>query len=241
MTETEQTVSTTRFGKRQVLFDSALVPQPDEALFTPSAENLIDTSGDDLGRARVTMHRYSGLELVNRHYYRGGMMSWLGDVYFGVHAENSRSFREWCMLNIMRKQGLPVPVPVAASVISSGMFYSADLVTQRLPDCSTLAQLCESGEMNSVAWSKIGSVIGRFHESNVYHADLNARNIMLNSNLDVYLIDFDKSCFRQTGQGWRQSNLARLKRSLDKFVSKSPSFNFTDDSWRALLDGYGQS
>ena len=122
MSEIQPTARTTRFGKRQVLYDAALVPEPDERLFVPDAADRIEVDQGHVGRAPVIVHRYGELELVSRHYHRGGMMAWLlGDIYFGVRAERSRSFREWCMLSTLHIQGLPVPVPVAASVISSGL------------------------------------------------------------------------------------------------------------------------
>jgi len=239
MPESPQTVRTTRFGKRQVLYDAELVADPDEALFVPAAADRIEVGSGGIGRAQVVYHRRGSLDLVNRHYYRGGLMaSLLGDIYPGVRAENSRSFREWCMLSIMRKQGLPVPVPVAASVISSGLFYRADLVTQRIAGVNTLAECCAAAPVSADSWRHIGEVIRQFHNSNVYHADLNARNILLADTGEVYLIDFDKGMFRLTGQSWRNANLARLRRSLDKFAARDDAFCFTEADWRLLLEGY---
>ncbi len=40
----------------------------------------------------------------------------------------------------MRRAGLPVPVPIAASYRRSGRFgYSADLLTEQIPDVGSLA------------------------------------------------------------------------------------------------------
>jgi 3-deoxy-D-manno-octulosonic acid kinase len=242
MPDSIQTVRTTRFGKRQVLYDAGLVAEPDESLFAPAVADRIAMQDSDLGRAKVIFHRSAELELVTKHYYRGGLVArLLGDIYFGVRAEYSRSFREWCMLSTMLKQGLPVPVPVAASVISSGVFYRADLVTLRIPHVRTVAELCQQQALSAETWGEIGATIRRFHNCNVYHADLNARNILIDNDGHIYLLDFDKSQFRLTGNSWRNANLARLRRSLDKFASSVEGFNFSDADWSALLQGYSAS
>ncbi len=235
----EQIVRTTRFGKRQVLYDGARVGNPDESLFCPAAENILDNHANSLGRAQVVLHEYHGMQLVSKHYYRGGMLApILGDIYFGVRAERSRSFREWCMLSTMRAQGLPVPNPIAASVISSGLFYRADLVTERIQDVETLADRCMVDPVESFVWRKVGETIRRFHDCNVYHADLNARNILIDDSGEVSLLDFDKSGFRLVGDSWKSANLVRLKRSLDKFSGLNAGFHFTDENWKALLEAY---
>lgn len=235
-------VGTTRIGRRQVLYDTALITEPDEALFEPHSSNVFSGDSEAIGRAAVVMHRYQGLDLVSKHYYRGGLMSRIRkDAYLGTSAERSRSFREWCMLNVMRRQGLPVPVPVAASFTPSGLFYRADLVTVMIPDVITLAEACASGDVDAATWRRIGEVLARFHEHNVYHADLNARNIMLDTEGSIHVLDFDKGCFRHIGDSWRNSNLARLKRSLLKFAERDPAFHFDDADWRSLLAGYSAS
>ena len=55
---------------------------------------------------------------------------------------------------------------------------------------------------------------------------------------DVYLIDFDNSYFRVNSETWKMANLARLKRSLLKFRKNRDGFNFSDENWTALLEGY---
>ena len=65
------------------------------------------------------------------------------------------------------------------------------------------------------AWAAIGRCIRRFHDYGLCHADLNAHNILLRGDREVFLIDFDRCARRQPGM-WRDANLARLRRSLDK-------------------------
>ncbi|MBH04580.1 MAG: hypothetical protein CMP08_10765 [Xanthomonadales bacterium] len=81
--------------------------------------------------------------------------------------------------------------------------------------------------------------IATLHARGVCHADLNARNILLDGAHKPWLIDFDRARYRNPRRGrWRESNLARLKRSLDKFAARAPVFHFGRADWAALRAGY---
>ena len=60
----------------------------------------------------------------------------------------------------------------------------------------------------------------KFHNVGLCHADLNAYNILIDEDTNMWLIDFDKSKILSPGGGWRHDNLKRLKRSLKKYVMK---------------------
>ena len=74
------------------------------------------------------------------------------------------------------------------------------------------------------------------HDAGVYHSDLNRRNILIDGNADVWLIDFDK-CDRRAPGSWTQDNLSRLHRSLAKDDQQGP-MHWTPDDWHALQAGY---
>lgn len=202
--------------------------------------------GSAIGRAPVVFFQHGKLNLVLRHYYRGGLVAKLvSDWYLGRKLDNSRSFREWCLLRTMVNAGLPVPVPVAAHVWRQGFLYQADLITLQIENSLTLADYLMENHLTPELWQDVGKVIRRFHNCHIYHADLNARNILLQKNsesgaLKIYLIDFDRGKIRKTGTVWQQSNLDRLKRSLDKFKLRSDRFDFNAADWSNLLDGYGE-
>ena len=186
------------------------------------------------------MFEHEGHSLVLKHYQRGGRVAvLLGDKYAGFNCNKSRSFREWRLLKHMRELELPVPAPVAACCSRHGMFYRADLVTVQIRHVTTLADYLMQQACDAAGWQAIGACIRRFHDASIYHADLNARNIMINvDDNSVYLIDFDKGGVRYLGESWKAANLARLQRSLLKFKSLNRVFHFEQDDWNALLDGY---
>lgn len=240
-TSSEQNARILRIGQRHILYDAALIEHPDDALFSPrSPETRLKTAE---GRGEVIFYEHQGLKselkLVLKHYHRGGLVAKINnDRYLGLRLEYTRSFKEWRLLSKLQALGLPVPVPVAASVIRKGLFYRADLVTKEITSVTTLADLLLEKELDQQRWQAIGSCIQSFHQQDVYHADLNARNILVGDK-DIYLIDFDKGAIRYLGDSWKASNLTRLKRSLLKFEAKTADFHFTEESWKSLLAGYG--
>ena len=241
MAESSTTESRARFGKRHILYDASLIEHPEVGLF--AIDNLKAQTGQHalaVGRGHAVYFEHQNQALVLKHYRRGGQVAAvLGDRYLGRNCERSRAFREWRLLQAMCKLRLPVPVPVAASCSPQGLFHRADLVTQQIHDVIPLAEHLLEKPCTHQTWRVIGRCIRRFHDASVYHADLNARNILINAEFGrVFLVDFDKGAFRHLGESWKAANLARLQRSLFKFKSFNPDFNFGRDDWNALIEGY---
>ena len=192
------------------------------------------------GRGTTFFIQHQGRDFVLRHYQRGGFISKLSkDNYIWLGLWLSRPWREWKLLQKMLEKGLPVPTPVAMKAERKGLLYSADIMMHRIPNSRTLMQILMVDELAEGYWIAIGSVIRRFHEEGVYHADLNANNIMLDEGGRCFLIDFDRCGIRKPKLKWQQENLARLKRSLNKFVANEEVFHFSEINWRSLLRGYG--
>jgi 3-deoxy-D-manno-octulosonic acid kinase len=131
-----------------------------------------------------------------------------------------------------------VPVPVAARYTRTGSSYTGDIITERLPTVGSLSECLGTGALSIVTWISIGRCIRRFHDLGVCHADLNAHNVLL-SEEGVYLIDFDRCQLRRPGL-WRDGNLVRLRRSLEKVTWGLPPERFSESDWHGLLDGYRQ-
>jgi 3-deoxy-D-manno-octulosonic acid kinase len=87
------------------------------------------------GRGAAVFIEADARQLVLRHYRRGGWMAHLsGDRYLWHGEALTRSYVEWHLLYALRRAGLPVPVPIAASYCRTGRFsYTADLLTEQIP------------------------------------------------------------------------------------------------------------
>lgn len=175
---------------------------------------------------------------VGRHYRRGGLLACINhDRYLWTGAEPSRPAREFNMLAWLYNQGLPVPRPIAARAVRRGPWYRADLLTRAILDTQPLADYLSQSELAASHWQQLGQTIARLHAQGIWHADLNARNILITGNKQFYLLDFDRARRRRLGR-WQQANLRRLRRSLDKFARREAEFYFQDTDWQHLVTGY---
>ena len=222
-----------------IWYDPDVLAQPDPNLFDPSwlMENGYH-QGSSTGRNQAHILRVDGRDMVLRHYYRGGLIGKLNkDLFLRGPVGRSRAMQEFQLLQWMRKQGLPVPRPVASRFVAAGIFYRADLIMEQIPDARTLSQTLARSALPKQNWRQIGEVIGKMHKLGVHHTDLNCHNILIDKTDQVWLIDFDK-CRRRSVGTWTERNLARLKRSLNKEAAQQKGFHWTDDAWPALLAGY---
>ncbi len=177
-----------------------------------------------------------GRRYVLRHYRRGGFAARLShDDYLWLGSARTRSLAELRLLLRLHADGLPVPRPVAARYEQSGIAYRADLITEELPDTQTLAQRLSVGELSLSSWAAIGRCIRRFHDYGVCHADLNAHNVLLRGEEEVFLVDFDRARLRSKPGLWRDANIARLRRSLDALEDTSRLRRCGAIEWQCLL------
>lgn len=225
--------------KCHILYDAGYLGQVDDDFFEPECwarRNLLLREAAGRGTTIIVQHGEARLAL--RHYHRGGMPAKLSrDRYLWLGLERSRPWQEWQLMQQLYARGLPVPRPVAARVCREGPVYRGDIVTE-VVEGEPLAEWLQRKRLPAALLEQVGGCIRRFHDEGVDHADLNARNILLDDKGQVTLIDFDRSELRTPAPGWQQGNLDRLKRSLDKFRREQRHFSFDDEDWKALLRGY---
>ncbi len=190
------------------------------------------------GRGSVALIDADARSMVLRHYRRGGLMAKIStDRFLWRGAERTRPFRELRLLQAMRREGLPVPVALAAGFRRHNFSYSAYLLMERLLDMQSLAERLQQAPLGIPLWVAVGRCIRRFHAAGICHADLNAHNILLDTDDQVWLIDFDRARRRKPGL-WSDDNLARLYRSIEKICLVLPAEHFTPTDWASLLSGY---
>lgn len=190
------------------------------------------------GRGTTWIVRQGRRELVLRHYRRGGLVARISrDRYFWSGEERTRPFREFTLLARMHAAGLPVPRPVGARYLRNGRTWSGDLLIEFIPQTQTLAQRLSSGSVSLQSWAAIGRLLQAFHARGVCHTDLNAHNVLLRGPAECWLIDFDGASVRRPGL-WCDSNLVRLRRSLEKVNDGNGAGRFDEPQWQCLLGAY---
>jgi len=220
-------------------YDKRIVPEIEPRFFDPEWHRREGGYlGSATGRGSAHFVRHDGHDLVIRPARRGGLIGRINsELYLRGGAERSRTYREYKLLEWMSAQNLPVPKPVAARYAPCGPWYRADLITQLIPNARTLADILHDRALPAQVWSDIGAVIRRMHALGVDHTDLNCRNILLDADMQVWLIDFDK-CRRRPDGRWQCRNIARLKRSFEKEAIQHPQVQWSKADWADLLAGY---
>lgn len=241
----EQLLHTARGG---ILYEPSLLSKPElqsphdqwfEPVFWLKQSRATQTPG---GRGSVWFirddHRSPPLAWVLRHYQRGGLIAKLvSDRYFWLGAARTRAFREWRLLAYLRSRYLPVPIPVAARYVRTGLSYRADLITQEIAGAHSVAQRLQDTRLPVELWQRIGTTLARFHVLGVRHADLNANNLLLDAADEVHVLDFDRGRIRKPRTYWIKQVMARLLRSLTKLRAQR-GIHFVDDDWRHLLNAH---
>ncbi len=220
-----------------ILYERSRIDHPAESDFDAEAlarAGRIERRGQ--GRGSVWFVRTAGAGWVLRHYRRGGLVArFVADRYWWRTEESTRPFRELRLLAELEALELPAVRPVAARYVRGALGYRADLLTVAIPDARTLAALLAS-EPALTQWARIGRTIRAFHDAGVFHADLNAHNVLVGADGAVHLVDFDRGELRAPGP-WTAANLARLQRSLAK-LSAAGRGRFVPEAWAALREGY---
>lgn len=224
---------------KAILYDANKMEAPAAEAFTPEywvARNALQ--GQATGRGSAWFVDMPCGPVVLRQYLRGGWAAKLSrSAYFFTTVARSRPFREFNVLASLHELDLPVPRPLAALCKHHGVISSGALMTARIEGAQTLADLLPATQATGELWADVGKCIRRFHQGGVWHADLNARNILFDAQSRVFLIDFDRARLTPGKAVNGENNLARLNRSLVKLWPAS-QVSKLQPAWDCLIAAY---
>lgn len=218
---------------------NALNIEPESSWFSPSywqSKNAVVRTAQGRGTTYFVKHKQ--YTLVLRQYLRGGVIRHLSNnqfIYTGH--KRSRPWLELSLLSNMQKQGLPVPIGIAATIQKQGATYSAAILTVCIEGAKSLHQQLSNNAITQRQWQAIGKLVKHFHQQQIYHSDLNVHNVLFDSEQSLWLIDFDK-CSERPGNYWKSKNLQRFYRSLLKQQALAEVYHFNQQNWLALQQGY---
>ena len=224
-----------------ILYDKSIINRISADLFTANgwrhSDVLIGKLGSG-GRGETLFVGNVPRQFVLRRFRRGGLIGrFVQDRFFWSGEENTRSFAEWRMLAKMAEHDLRVPRPAAARYSRHGTFYTADIITVRIPGVRPLSEVIAEAPQGTEFWTSIGVAIHHFHDVGVFHADMNAYNLQIDENGELWMLDFDRGRLLQPGP-WQQQTLKRLHRPLQNIRSLDPQLNFPAPPCESLLWGY---
>ena len=239
-------VELARYGNYIVAHDKSLFSEFPVDLFNPEFLSSDASLGyrrlmpaSVKGRGILHVFTYRGCALVLRHYYRGGAVSrFVKDTYLWCGLNKTRAMAELKTLLALRHLDLPVPIPVAVRILRGNLTYRADLVTRFIPKASSLSARLAEHRLPPDTWRRIGTVIRQFHDHGCDHADLNAHNILIDEKEKVFLLDFDRAVLGSSDVKAGKNNIARLQRSLLKLKDSGSSFNYLEQDFKFLMEGY---
>lgn len=224
-----------------ILYDKQVISEISEDRFGPAGWLHAEPVAGELRSAGRGATMYVGnvpRQFVLRHYLRGGIVGKLvRDSYLWTGEAGSRPFAEWRMLAKMADSGLRVPRPAAARYCKHGPFYTADIITVRIPNVVALSEYISAAPRTAEFWASLGAAVQEFHRIGVYHADMNAYNLQIDNDGDLWMLDFDRGRLLPPGP-WQQQTLSRLHRSLQKIVALKPQLHFRRKDWEQFLQGY---
>lgn len=221
-----------------IVYDADRIQQPGPELFDPAHwEQQAALAGHAAGRGSALLLQTEFGPAVLRQYLRGGWPARFSrDRYLFLGYARSRPLAEFRTLAALAALRLPAPAPLAALCDRHGLFYRGWLLMERILHATPLADLLGGQVDDAGLWRRCGETIRRFHEAGVVHADLNARNILVGS--DIHLVDFDRARIRPGDRAAFRGNLARLKRSVEKLWPPAARGRLAE-CWSGLLAGYG--
>lgn len=234
-----ETVNKTSTGA--ILYDRSIISEIGDERFAAEgwlhAEPVVGERGS-AGRGNTLFVGNVPRQFVLRHYVRGGLIgTFVADSYLWTSGDSTRPFLEWRLLAKMAESGLRVPRPAAARYRRRGPFYTADLITVRIPTVRPLSTCVGERPRSEQFWQAVGASIYEFHRNGVYHADMNAYNLQIDDVGRLWMLDFDRGRLLAPGT-WQQKTLSRLHRSLEKIKTLDPQVHYAQEDWDQLLEGY---
>lgn len=192
-------------------------------------KDYISTSETLKGRGpvlSVSIEEMPETRIMIRKYLRGGLVRFVNnDIFLG----NQRPFNELYIGAEAYARNIPTAETLAAvSIKKAGPFYKCYLITKELTSCSDLPQyLKKLSKISSIEFSekkkevlvKTAETVRSMHNKGFLHADLNMKNILINSLIpeNIFIIDWDKSVFKNSlSESEKSSNIIRFCRSMEK-------------------------
>ena len=125
---------------------------------------------------------------VKKHYFRKGMMRFMSDNYLYKPLYETRSYKEFSLLNYLYHENFQTCRPIMGWVDYNSLSYKANLITESIPAVTFDKFLLSINDLPSHSqaalkhkvYHSIGLLVSKMHMLGVNHGDLNMTNILVN-------------------------------------------------------------
>ncbi len=189
------------------------------------------------GRGTARALTLAGWKLVLKRERRGG---WAGRAFPDRYLWRRPFLREWALGCQLAGRGL-APEPVALEFTGPVVGFQVYALTRAiLPSCS-LAELWRDGRMDGPVMAAAGRAVARLHREGVFHGDLNAGNVLFDSDGEALFLDLRHSRVLdgELPPRARRRNLLRLCRSMHKLHTVH-GLHWPEAPGKALATGYAE-
>jgi len=140
-----------------------------------------------------------------------------------------------------RRRGILTPAVVAGVAYARGAFYRADLVTELVPDASSLSDWLgrsAGGSARSSLLRRAGDAVRSLEAARVLHVDLSVGNILLSEHGPAWVLDLDRcTILPESAPAPAGPMRRRLERSVRE-AARRVGAPLSAAEWEALRAGF---
>lgn len=181
------------------------------------------------GRAAVSTIQLDDIgPAVVKHYTRGGVIrNFNRNTYLKFSRYRCQS--EYELLLFLDGLGISVPEPIAFA-FRGKFFYHAWLVTREIQDARTLIDVSsQNPDQARAVMSELSRQVEILIENQIHHVDLHPGNVLVDSQNNLFIIDFDKAVTTpQNRHKLQQKYIKRWQRSVLKYKLPAVLNNISD-------------
>jgi 3-deoxy-D-manno-octulosonic acid kinase len=172
--------------------------------------------------------------VVIRHSHHGGAFA---AVTRDLFVAPTRAPHELATSVRLRAATVATPEIVAYAIYRvAPLLRRADVVTREIPNADDLDALLRreisTGADTAPIWTAVSALLASLDAANAHHADLNIKNILVDTANKAWLLDVDRVTFTPAP---RPANEARLARSLAKWRTTTGLSDPSLDAYLASL------
>jgi len=172
--------------------------------------------------------------LVIKFYTRGG---WIYNFVKHSYARWTERCcqREYKFLSQIRSLGIKAPEPIAYA-FKGNFIYQAWLVTREISNQETLANLnpIKNSKLKDIML-KLAAQVSILVYHSIFHTDFHPGNVLVGSDNQVYLIDFDKAYIYR---GSKKSLSKKYRLRWQRAINKHGLPQILNTSFRTALEKY---